>query len=262
MKKSDALLLVFFVICVGIALAFGIPNLIPYSDKTMGSLVKETVPRLTVSLFLIVLMVTRGYAETFKPQWRGTHLLWSIPCFLVAIVNFPFGALIRGAAVVERLDLLWIFLLKCIAIALLEEIFFRALLLPLFMECFAKNRYCVLISVLGSSILFALMHLFNLFFGAGVGETMVQVGYTFLIGCMLAVMMLKTENIWLCVIVHAVFDVGGTIVADLGSGSFQDTTFWILTAVFGLLCAVHIILSLKHIIIDFYNDSDDDISLH
>ena len=247
MNKSDAVLLVFFAICVGIALVFGIPNLIPYSDKTMGSLVGETVPRLTISLFLIVLMVVKGYSETFKPKWCGTHLLWSIPCFLVAIVNFPFAALLRGAAVIERVDLLWLFLLKCIAIALLEEIFFRALLLPLFMERFAKNRYCVFISVSGSSILFALMHLFNLFFGAGVGETMLQVGYTFLIGCMLAVMMLKTKNIWLCVIVHAMFDVGGTIVADLGSGPFQDTTFWILTAVFGLLCAVHIIFSLKQI---------------
>ena len=248
MKKTDALLLVLFVICVGIAVTFGLPDLIPYSDKTTGRLVGDTVPRLAVSLFLIVLMATKGYSKTFKPKWRGIHLLWGIPCFLVAFVNFPFSALIRGAAVIERVDLLWLFLLKCIAIALLEEIFFRALLLPLFMERFAKYRCCVFISVLGSSVLFALMHLINLFFGAGVGETMLQVGYTFLIGCMLAVMMLRTENIWLCVIVHALFDIGGMIVTDLGNGPFQDMTFWILTIVAGLLCAVHILLSLKRII--------------
>ena len=247
MKKSDVLLIVLFVLCIGIAVTFSIPDLIPYPDKTLGSLIEETVSRLAIGIFLIVLMVTRGYADTFKPKWRGKYLLWSIPCFLVAIVNFPFSALIGGSAVIERVDLIWLFLLKCIAIALLEEIFFRALLLPLFMERFAKNKYRVLISVLGSSALFALIHLFNLFFGAGVGETMLQVGYTFLIGCMLAVMMLKTKNIWLCVIVHAVFDVGGTIVYDLGSGAFQDMTFWILTAVAGALCAVHVILSLIRI---------------
>ena len=248
MKKADVLLLVFFVICAGIAVAFGFPNLIPYSDRVLGKLVEDTVPRLAVSLFLIALMVTKGYAETFKPIWRGVNLIWSIPCFLVAIVNFPFTALISGAAVIERLDLLWLFLLKCIAIGLLEELFFRALLLPLFMERFEKNRHCVLISVVGTSILFALVHLFNLFFGVGIGETMIQVGYTFLIGCMLAVMMLKTKNVWLCVIVHAVFDVGGMIVTDLGSGPFQDTVFWILTIVAGLFCAVHILLSIKKII--------------
>lgn len=248
MKKADALLLVLFVICVGITLVFGLPNLITYSDITLGKLIEDTVPRLAISLFLIVLMITKGYAETFKPKWCGMHLLWSIPCFLVAIVNFPFGTLICGTAVIERVDMLWLFLLKCIAIALVEELFFRALLLPFFMERFEKNKYCTLISVFGTSVLFALIHLINLFFGAGVGETMLQVGYTFLIGCMLAVMMLKTKNIWLCVIVHAVFDVGGMIVTDLGSGPFQDTLFWILTAVVGLLCTVHILLSLKRIV--------------
>lgn len=43
------------------------------------------------------------------------------------------------------------------------------------------------------------------------------------------------------------FDVGA-IVSDPGSGPFQDLTFWILTAVAGVLCAVHIILSLKQLI--------------
>ena len=251
MKKADALLIVLFVICVGIVLAFGIPNLIPYSDQILGGLVEETVPRFAVSLFLIVFTVTQGHAETFKPKWRGVYMLWSIPCFLVAVVNFPFTAVISGAAVIERVDLLWLFLLKCIAIALLEELFFRALLLPLFMERLEKNRHRVLISILGTSALFALIHLVNLFFGAGLGETILQVGYTFLIGCMLAVMMLKTKNVWLCIIIHAVFDIGGMIVTDLGGGTFQDTAFWILTAVIGLLCAVHILLSLKPIIAEY-----------
>ena len=248
MKKSDLLLLVSFVICVGIAVVFGLPNFIPYSDKTLGALFEETVPRLAICIFLVVLMVVRGYSAVFKPKWRRAQLLWSVPCLLVALVNFPFGALISGKAVIERWDLLWLFLLKCIAISLLEEIFFRALLLPIFMERFENKRYRVIASVLCSSVLFALLHLLNLFFGAGVGETMLQVGYTFLLGCMLAVMMLKTQNIWLCVIVHALFDFGGTIVTDLGSGPFQDITFWILTAVAGLICAVHIILSLLKII--------------
>ena len=255
MKKTDALLIGIFAICAGIAVVFGLPNLIPYSDKALGNLVQDTVPRLSICIFLVVLLALRGYASVLKPKWRRSHLLWSIPCLLVAVANFPFGALISGEAVIERWGLIWIFALKCIAIALLEEIFFRAIVLPFFMERFANNRYRVLISVLGSSSLFALMHLINLFFGAGIGETMLQVGYTFLLGCMLAVMMLKTKNIWLCVIVHALFDFGGNIVTDLGRGSFQDVTFWILTAVAGLICTVHIILSLKQIISEKEEDN-------
>lgn len=245
MKKSDALLIVLFVLCAGIVVVFGIPNIIPYSDQTMGELVADTVPRLAVLIFLIALMATRGYEGSFRAEWHGKGLLWSIPCFLVAIVNFPFTALVGGAATIERLDLLWLFLLKCAAIALLEETFFRGFLLPFFMERLEKNNYGVLISVVSSSALFGLMHLLNLFYGAGFGEVALQVCYTFLIGCMLAVMLLKTKNLWLCVLVHAIFDVGGTIVTDLGSGAFQDTTFWILTAAAGILCTVHIIITLK-----------------
>ena len=258
MKKSDVLLIVVFVICAGIALVFGLPNLIPYSDRTLEDLVGKTVPRLSISIFLIVLMAVRGYVAVLKPKWRRAHLLWSVPCFLVAIANFPFGALISGEAVIERWGLIWLFILKYVAIALLEEIFFRALLLPLFMERFANKRYCPIISVLCSSVLFALLHLLNLFFGAGVGETLLQVGYTFLLGCMLAVMMLKTRNIWLCIIVHALFDFGGTIVTDLGSGLFQDISFWIVTAVAGLICAVHIIFTLSQIVsANKLDDADD-----
>ena len=244
MKRSDVALLVSLVLCVGIVIVFSIPHLIPYPDERLRMLLGDTIPRLAVSAFLIACMGTRGFGETFQPKWRGRHLLWSIPCFLVAVVNFPFSALICGTAVIERTDLIWLFLLKCVSIALLEEVFFRALLLPLFTERFAKKRHGILLSVLLTSALFALMHLLNLLFGAGLGETAMQVGYTFLIGCMLAVVLIKTKNIWLCVIIHAVFDVGGTIVSDLGSGTFQDMTFWILTAVAGALCAVHIIWSL------------------
>ena len=248
MKRADGVLIVLLVVSVAVTLVFGVLDVIPYADATMGRLISETVPRLAVGGFLITLMVTRGFGKTFTPKWSGAQLLWSVPCLLVAIVNFPFAALISGTAVIERTDLIWLFLLKCVSIALVEEIFFRALLLPLFMERLQKNRHAVLISVLLTSALFAVMHLINLFFGAGIGETMLQVGYTFLIGCMLAVMLLKTKNIWLCIITHALFDFGGTIVTDLGSGVFQDTVFWILTAIAGVLCAVHIIWSLIRII--------------
>lgn len=248
MKKADVILIAALVLCVAAAVIFGVPGIIPYSDGELGNLIADTVPRVVISLFLIVLMCFRGYSDSFKPKWSGKHLLWSIPCFLVAIVNFPFTALIGGAAVINRWDLLWLFLLKCAAIALLEEVFFRALLVPLFTERFKENRYRILITVVVTSAVFALMHLINLFFGLGVGAVFLQVGYTFLIGCMLAVMLIYTKNVWLCVLVHFVFDIGGTIVTDLGSGPFQDLTFWILTAVAGVICAVHIILTLKKLI--------------
>lgn len=241
MKKYDALLFLLFAACLGAVVVFAIPGLIPFADETVGNLVRDTVPRLAAACFLILLMVRCGGGEVFRPRWRAADFVWAIPCLLVALGNFPYSTLITGKASVLRAELLPLFLLKCIAVALFEELFFRGILLPVLLE--KLKRWRLVLAVLLSSALFALLHLVNLFFGADVGATMLQVGYTFLIGCMLAVTMLRTNNLWLCVLIHAIFDFGGLLISDLGTGRVHDLAFWILTAIIGVLCAVHIVLT-------------------
>lgn len=244
MKKGDIVLLASVPFCLAAVIIFGIPGLIPFSDERMGELLCGGIPRIAAGLFLVLLIAVRGDRGRIAPAWRMRDLLWSIPCLLVALANFPFSALISGKAYIERVDLIWLFFMKIAGIALLEELFFRGILLPFLTEKLKRCKY--LFSALVASTLFALVHLLNLFYGADVGATFLQVGYTFLIGCMLAVLMLKTGNVWLCVLVHALFDVGGLLVTDLGGGTFQDMTFWILTAVFGVICAVHVIITIIH----------------
>lgn len=250
MKKLRlALTVVLFIVCAVTVIIFEIPDLIVFGDKTLGALVSATVPRIAVAAFLCVLLMAYGYGETLKPVRKGflKRLVWTLPCFLVAFANFPYSALISGSAQITRTDLIWLFIIKCLSIALMEELFFRVTLVSLFKELFEKRRFCILLTVVLSSAVFALTHLINLFYGAGAGATFLQVGYTFLIGCMLAVTLIYTKNVWLCVAVHTLFDIGGLIVGDLGTGAFQDTVFWVLTAVFGVICAAHIIYTLIRI---------------
>lgn len=237
MKKRDIVLLVLFFPCVALVILFGF-DIFPFADQTLGTLLREATPRLAAGGYLVLFMALRGFGAPFCPKWRPVHLLWAVPCLAVAVVNFPFSALIAGKAAVDRPDLVWLFLLKCLGIALLEEAFFRALLVPILRGEKGKDLFAVLVS----AALFAAMHLLNLFSG-NVGAVFLQVGYTFLLGCMFAVMLLYTGNVWLCIFVHFLFDVGGTLIPDLGHGPFQDTVFWILTAVVGVLCAVHILLT-------------------
>ena len=61
---------------------------------------------------------------------------------------------------------------------------------------------------------------------------------------MLTVTMLKLNNIWLVVVIHAIFNFGGQIIENIGMGSPWDTVFWILTISGGVLCAGHIIYTL------------------
>ncbi len=238
-----AALFALFAVCLVSIVLFSVPGLIPFSDETAGKLTSETVPRLAVALFVGALLCAEGQRSVLLPgRPSAGELLWLLPCLLVALANFPYSALIGGSAVIERSDLVPLFLLKCLSVAAMEELFFRALLIPVVRDRI-KGKYAVLWTALLTAALFGLVHLVNLFYGGGVGATFLQVGYTFLLGCMFAVIFMKTGNVWFCMAIHFIFDVGGLIVTDLGSGVFQDTVFWVLTAVCGVLCAVHILLT-------------------
>jgi hypothetical protein len=245
-SRKQVVTLILLTLCLAVVVVFSVPNLVFSSDKTVDALLKETCPRLAVTVFLIFLLASYD-REVLLPSAKnlGKDILWCLPCFAVAVVNFPFSALISGGATVTRTDLIWLFAVKCLSIGAMEELFFRGLLVPLLQKKYENRRYTLLYSILISAAIFSLMHLVNLFFGASVGATALQLVYTFLLGCMFAAMFLKTKNIWLSVAAHTVFDFGGGIVTDLGSGAFQDTVFWVLTIVFGVVCGAYILYYVK-----------------
>ncbi len=229
------------------ALACGLLVLFEYvftfsQDETVNALIKETLSRMLVFAALVPAAVLCGYKRVFSPRVKGRALLWCLPCLLVALANFPFSALITGTARVERVGLLWLFALDCLAIGLLEELLFRGILQPLFLDLLRKKG--VIWAVIVNSAAFGAWHFVNLLGGADIGSTLMQVGYSFLIGAMLSAVFLRTGNIWTGVFLHALFDFGGLIVERLGTGDFQDIAFWVLTAVCGALCFAHVLLYL------------------
>lgn len=172
-------------------------------------------------------------------QW-----LWCLPCLLVALVNFPYGGIITQGVIIVRLDLLGLYILYVIAIALVEEFVFRGVLLFLLLDVFRRQRLKYFLAALVSSLVFSLFHITNIFVGADISGVLLQVVYTFLIGGMLSVTALKTKSVWPCVIIHAVFNFGGLLTEKIADGTPWDLSFWILTISCGILCAGHIIVSL------------------
>jgi len=130
------------------------------------------------------------------------------------------------------------------AIALLEEFVFRGVVINIVYSYFRYKQYRYVWTTLVASIFFSLTHLTNLLTGAWVGSVLLQIVYSFLIGAMLSVVIFKTRNIWLCVIIHAVFNFGGLLTAYIARGEPWDLVFWILTAVCGILCAAHVVFTL------------------
>ena len=172
------------------------------------------------------------------------YLLWALPCFMVAIINFPFSALITNKMEIVRTDLMGLYILYVVSVAILEELIFRGVLFVIVSDYLRGKRYQNLFTALICAAIFSLFHLTNLFEGMAISAVLLQCLYTFLIGGMLIIVMIKTKNIWLCVLIHALFDIGGLLTSYIAIGNPWDTIFWILTFIGGALCAGHVVYSL------------------
>lgn len=240
---QQTLALLLCLICMT-AIVFFYCTLQNTGDKQFDALFGATVPRFFISVFLLVLTMELFPDCLVLKRVSPKNLIWCALPLLVAIVNFPFSALIGGTAHVMRPGLIWLLMIKCLMIGLSEELLFRAVILSSLSEFFRKKRRSCFLPVLLSSVIFALFHFINFLDGAGILAVLQQVGYSFLIGAMLAITLLKTENLGLCVFLHALFDFGGCLLSDVGTGSPHDTVFWILTVTIGVLCAVQMLITL------------------
>lgn len=202
-------------------------------DPTVQLLGKSLISRvLGTTVFLFVLLYL-GFRVCHKPV-RGWWMAF-LPALLIAVNNAPILALITKQAWVERKDLLWLYVLDTLFIGVFEELAFRGVLFPAILEKHRETKKGVLLTTVISSALFGLIHLANLAEGAGIGATVLQVGYSFLIGGMCAIVLLKSGNIFFCMLLHFVYDLGGKLIDTIGGGKLWDLPTVIVTAVLSVL---------------------------
>ena len=215
-------------------------------DVLADNLLRVSLSRISLgALFAWLMFLFAGGKYLFFNRRFFINLAWSLPCFMVALVNFPYSGVINGTVSIIRTDLIGLYILYVFGIALVEELIFRGIMLYLADDLLRNKKHKPLFTVLICSLVFSLFHLTNIFVGAGIGATLLQVLYTFLIGAMLTVTMLKLKNVWLCVLIHGVFNFGGLLtMSGVATGNPWDMMFWILTITSGVLAAGHIIFSL------------------
>lgn len=168
---------------------------------------------------------------------RPERLLYVLPCILIAVNNFPFYAYFSGKMQLSTsnpLDFL-LFTLHCISVGLFEECVFRGMLFYIIASYFPKNKKGVIQTVVVSSLLFGAAHLINLFAGANVGATLLQVGYTVLTGGLFAFTFIQTKNVLIPAFVHATYNFCGLLFeipqrGGLGTGVVFDMGTIILMA--------------------------------
>ena len=224
-KKPIENIIIIFILAIGIA-SFPTGDICKFilGEYTLKQQLLFTgIARLLFSILMVYLAVQYGFKKAFTNKPTAISLILTVPALIVAINNAPFIGYINGTVYVtgDSLDIVF-FVIYCSGIGTFEEITFRGIIFPLFLIKLRNNGKCLFWSVVLSSATFGLIHLINLFGGASVGGTLLQAGYSFLVGSMCAIALIITKNIVIPIALHTVYDICGLMVAKIGVGGFYD----------------------------------------
>lgn len=133
----------------------------------------------------------------------------------------------------RTLERLMFWLVLATLVGFVEEVYFRGLVLP------ALVSRGVWPAAVISSFLFGLMHTVNLLFGAGLGATLLQVGYAASMGFAFAAVALRTGVIWPLVVIHALVDVVAFASAGTTTASGVTAGDVLVSAVYAAMFTVY-----------------------
>lgn len=220
-----------------------------FSGKTfpepLTPILDVTITRALAAVIALVAVDALGYDILHK--FNGDALVAVLPCFAAVICNPPILGIIDGNATLAYTGLdavayIALFALECLCVGAFEEILFRGGLFLVVLEKRRSSKKQIFASVLISSAAFALVHLFNLIDSSPVAVIM-QIGYSFLLGCACAFTLLKTRNVLPCIVLHALFNFCGSLIDVLGTGNWGGVPLTILSACVCVGVALYVIAS-------------------
>lgn len=196
------------------------------------------------SILPIYLIFQFGFGDLFtlgKDKFKA--FLFTVPAFLIMLNNLPVIPVISGDMSINAHFLTTLtYILYCLSIGVLEETVFRGCILPLLLYKFSKDKKGVFWAVIISSAIFGGMHLLNLLSGFS-PMVFLQVGYAFLIGAVCGYTLVVSGNIYLPILFHAIFDVGGLLLTQgLAVGTLWTTVNVVWTAISSVVLGIAIII--------------------
>lgn len=248
-SPKDLKIILLFIIGLILIVVISYIDFFSFSNQVANEMISNSIPRLLGGVVFLVLMSIIGYKKVFKfnsPVLKS--LLIIIPGLIISLNNFPIIAYFDSRAdITEPVYTIYIFLIECISTGFFEEIVFRVIVLILLLQRVPNTKKGMYLAIFTSSAIFGLSHLINLFGGIGYSDVLLQVGYSFLMGLMWAVVFLKTKNIWMSVLLHSTYNFFGLVLFRLGfvNGRFDNITLAV-TILLAVLVAVYMLyISLK-----------------
>lgn len=216
-----------------------------FTSATYGQNLYVLSSRALGGMACVLFMLAFSTKSIIFPRLGIKTFLVFLPCMAIAINNFPFITFFSGRATIDASPtVIAVYALSQLAVGFFEEVAFRGCIFTVVLQRCKKNRLGAFLAIVISSVIFGIIHALNIFTGANPGAVVLQIGYSFLIGGMCSVVLLKTSNIWYCVILHAVYNFAGGVVPNCGGGVIWDTPTVILTAVIAVIVAAYVIFLL------------------
>ena len=185
-EKHETLLCILLIIFYIVINSFCIQNfgLVDYRSVIINTI-------FSVGLIILMIILKRisyyGLTKVLNPK----KYLYFIPLILIVSVNLWNGININNS----RIEIVY-HILNMINIGFIEEIIFRGFLFKMMAKDNIKSAIIV------SSITFGIGHIINLFNGADLIPTLMQVCYAISIGYLFVIMFHKSKSLIPCIITH------------------------------------------------------------
>lgn len=192
-------------------------------DAELPDLGSILVKLVSIGLALAFLRATGRTDLLRRPARLGRGLACGafLICFSVFYMIMGASHALDGTGTAPTLGAVAAFVLYYLLVGLGEELLGRAVVAETLLEHFSLERRGILAACGLSGLIFGLMHLVNLMFSPAPAVIAQVVSATFA-GVLLAAIYFRCGNIWATVILHALYDMGGS-VSRLFSASAATT---------------------------------------
>lgn len=246
-KENKQKILLYVILLIGLVfmflLDFKIINIAFTDDLKINNIYSNAISR-TIGILLVIFLLRYLKIKIIDKDNMKVKIgviIFIIPAIIVAINNYPWLSLIDNTAYYNDnyFYLISYIIIECLIVGIFEELVFRVLIYKVF-TLFFKERYKnnqnkqIIYSLLFSSLVFSLAHAFS---SLSFGSVLMQVGYTFLLGLMLNFIIYKTNNIFYCILIHTIYNIGGYAI-----GTFVTRTSVSLLLIIGTLCISILVL--------------------
>ena len=156
---------------------------------------RSTICNVILSLMILLFVFKNKLGDYYglvqKPKFK--ELLYFIPLLLIILVS-----VLGGIAINNSYSEIIFYVLSMFGVGFLEEIIFRGFLF----KAMAKDNINTAIIV--TSVTFGIGHILNLFNGALIIPTLIQICYALSVGFMFVTIFEKGKSLWPCILTHGI----------------------------------------------------------